>query len=42
MLDRVDLEILALLQEDCTLPVAEIGKRVGPVHNPLLAAYPEA
>ena len=29
MLDRVDLEILALLQEDCTLPVAEIGKQVG-------------
>ncbi|MCF6200135.1 MAG: Lrp/AsnC family transcriptional regulator [Hyphomicrobiaceae bacterium] len=29
MLDQVDLEILALLQEDCTIPVAEIGKQVG-------------
>ena len=29
MLDDTDLEILALLQKDCTLPVAEIGKRVG-------------
>lgn len=29
MLDRVDLQILELLQEDCTIPVAEIGKRVG-------------
>ncbi len=29
MLDRVDLQILELLQEDCTMPVAEIGKQVG-------------
>ena len=25
----MDLKILAILQEDCTMPVAEIGKRVG-------------
>ena len=29
MLDSVDLQILAILQEDCTIPVAEIGKQVG-------------
>ena len=29
MLDRIDRTILAILQEDCTMPVAEIGKRVG-------------
>ncbi|MCT8972782.1 Lrp/AsnC family transcriptional regulator [Microbaculum marinisediminis] len=29
MLDRIDRKILAVLQEDCTMPVAEIGKRVG-------------
>lgn len=29
MLDNMDLKILAILQEDCTMPVAEIGKRVG-------------
>ena len=29
MLDSVDLQILTILQEDCTIPVAEIGKRVG-------------
>ncbi len=29
MLDRIDRKILAVLQEDCTIPVAEIGKRVG-------------
>ena len=29
MFDRVDLQILAILQEDCTIPVAEIGKQVG-------------
>jgi Lrp/AsnC family transcriptional regulator len=29
MLDRIDRKILAILQEDCTMPVAEIGKRVG-------------
>jgi Lrp/AsnC family transcriptional regulator, cysteine-sensing transcriptional activator len=29
MLDHVDIQILTLLQEDCTIPVAEIGKRVG-------------
>jgi Lrp/AsnC family transcriptional regulator len=28
-LDAMDVKILRLLQEDCTLPVAEIGKRVG-------------
>jgi Lrp/AsnC family transcriptional regulator len=29
MLDRMDRKILDILQNDCTLPVAEIGKRVG-------------
>ena len=29
MLDRIDLEILAILQEDCTIAVSEIGKKVG-------------
>ncbi len=29
MLDRIDRKILAVLQEDSTVPVAEIGKRVG-------------
>ncbi len=28
-MDRMDRKILALLQEDATMPVAEIGKRVG-------------
>ncbi len=28
-LDRIDRRILAVLQEDSTMPVAEIGKRVG-------------
>lgn len=29
MLDDMDLKILALLQDDCTRPVAEIGKAIG-------------
>jgi Lrp/AsnC family transcriptional regulator len=29
MLDDMDIKILRILQEDCTVPVAEIGKRVG-------------
>lgn len=29
MLDELDIKILAILQADCTLPVAEIGKKVG-------------
>ena len=29
MLDEMDLKILEILQADCTLPVAEIGKSVG-------------
>ncbi|RAI02004.1 ArsR family transcriptional regulator [Acuticoccus sediminis] len=29
MLDSIDVKILALLQSDCTLPVAEIANRVG-------------
>lgn len=29
MLDEMDVRILAILQEDCTRPVAEIGKEVG-------------
>ena len=28
-MDRTDRKILSILQEDCTLPVAEIGRRVG-------------
>ncbi len=29
MIDRLDRKILAILQEDSTVPVAEIGRRVG-------------
>lgn len=29
MLDDMDVKILALLQKDCTVPVADIGKEVG-------------
>ncbi|PLX45037.1 MAG: ArsR family transcriptional regulator [Hyphomicrobiales bacterium] len=29
MFDRTDRQILAILQQDCTVPVAEIGRRVG-------------
>jgi Lrp/AsnC family transcriptional regulator len=29
MLDRMDRKILAILQKDCTMPVAEIGKQIG-------------
>jgi Lrp/AsnC family transcriptional regulator len=29
VLDEMDVKILSLLQKDCTLPVAEIGKEVG-------------
>lgn len=29
MVDRLDRKILSLLQEDATIPVAEIGKKVG-------------
>ena len=29
MLDELDVKILAVLQKDCTRPVAEIGKEVG-------------
>jgi Lrp/AsnC family transcriptional regulator len=28
-LDEMDIKILRILQEDCTVPVAEIGKRIG-------------
>jgi Lrp/AsnC family transcriptional regulator len=28
-LDEMDIKILRILQEDCTMPVAEIGKRIG-------------
>ncbi|WP_196223332.1 Lrp/AsnC family transcriptional regulator [Roseibium sp. RKSG952] len=28
-MDRIDRRILSILQEDCTVPVAEIGRRVG-------------
>jgi len=33
MLDEMDLKILDILQTDCTLPVAEMGKAVGLVMN---------
>jgi hypothetical protein len=42
MMDRLDRKILRLLQEDATLAVAEIAKKVGPVDNAVLAAHPEA
>jgi Lrp/AsnC family transcriptional regulator len=29
MIDRLDRKILSILQEDATIPVAEIGRRVG-------------
>ncbi len=29
MLDRIDIKILRILQQDCTRPVAEVGKEVG-------------
>ena len=29
MLDRMDRKILDILQRDCTMPVAEIGKQIG-------------
>jgi Lrp/AsnC family transcriptional regulator len=29
MIDRIDRKILQILQDDCTVPVAEIGRRVG-------------
>ena len=29
MLDRMDRKILDILQKDCTMPVAEIGKQIG-------------
>lgn len=29
MLDKMDRKILTILQKDCTIPVAEIGKKVG-------------
>jgi Lrp/AsnC family transcriptional regulator len=29
MLDEMDIKILRLLQQDCTRPVADIGKEVG-------------
>ena len=31
MLDAVDIKILSILQKDCTVSVADIGKEVGPV-----------
>ena len=29
MIDRTDRKILSILQEDCTVPVAEVARRVG-------------
>lgn len=29
MIDRTDRKILSILQEDCTIPVAEVARRVG-------------
>ena len=42
MLDNMDIKILTILQEDSTLPVAEIGKKVGSSDDAVLAAHPEA
>lgn len=33
-LDRLDLEILAILQEDATVPISEIGERIGLTATP--------
>jgi len=33
-LDRMDRKILVLLQQDCTLPIAELAKRVGLSQTP--------
>ncbi len=33
-LDRTDRKILAVLQQDCTLPIAEIARRVGLSQTP--------
>jgi Lrp/AsnC family transcriptional regulator len=33
-LDRIDRKILALLQQDCTLPVAELARQVGLSQTP--------
>ncbi len=33
-LDRTDRKILAVLQEDCTLPIAEVARRVGLSQTP--------
>ncbi len=33
-LDRIDHKILAVLQQDCTLPIAEIARRVGLSQTP--------
>ncbi len=33
-LDRIDRKILAVLQQDCTLPIAEIARRVGLSQTP--------
>jgi len=33
-LDKIDRKILALLQKDATIPVAEIGRKVGPSTTP--------
>jgi Lrp/AsnC family transcriptional regulator len=34
MMDRTDLKILAILQEDCSLPVAEVASRVNLSQTP--------
>ncbi len=39
MLDEMDVKILAILQEDCTRPVADIGKEVGLSTTPCCAAF---
>ena len=41
-MDAADRKILACLQEDATMPLSEISKRVGLSSTPVLAAHPEA
>ena len=41
-MDAIDRKILAVLQEDASLSVAEIGKRVGLSSTPVLEAHPAA
>ena len=41
-MDAIDRKILAVLQRDASLSVAEIGNRVGSVFDAVLEAHPAA